>query len=659
MKVKMKTVTVYGLKENRKSVMEFLQKKGVVEFKEVSDDSLEKINTADSVLSFERYISSAGKALEILDRYVPCKKPLLFTRKILPDNMFSMTVEESNKIGAVINSVISDEKKLGELKLQKSRTLLKIEAMKPWTKLDVPLSFSGTKTTKSSIYMLPYDADEEKIKELLGNSSEEIYFEIINKAQNQTCVFFTYLKCKETECEKAIREVGATAPPFSLSHLSAEDKIKQLENKILKIEDEEKSLIEEIRNAASLKHEIELFYDHICLRRDKYTALSEVRQTDKVFIIEGYAPEENAFDIKKELEEKYISAVSIEEIPEEEEAPVLLKNNGFAAPLEGITATYSIPSKFDIDPDFVMSLFYYLFFGMMFSDAGYGILVMLVTGYIAFFSKAEAHTKLNMRMFFFCGVSTTFWGFMYGSFFGDAVTQIGTVFFGHPEWKFPTLWMDPVSEPLRLLIFSVALGAIQIVTGLAVSVHTNWKKGDRAAALFDSGSWILIILGIASFAGAMIFKNGAEVIYNILYFGGIALIGLGILFIILMKGRASKNPILRLGSGILGLYDVTSYVSDALSYSRLMALGLSTGVIAQVINTMATLAGKSVVGALMFILIFTVGHAINFAINMLGAYVHTNRLQYVEFFSKFYEGGGRAFSPLKMNTKYYIFKEDK
>lgn len=659
MKVKMKAVTVYGLKENRKAVMEFLQKKGAVEFKEICDDSLDKINTSEAILSFERYISSAEKALEILDRYVPCKKPLLFTRKILPDNMFSMTVEESNKIGSLINSVIADEKKLGELKFQKSRALSKIDSMKPWASLDLPLSFSGTKTTKASIYMLPYDADEEKILELLGDFKDDIYFEIINKSQNQTCIFFTYLKSMESECEKAIRETGAVAPPFSLSHLSAEEKIKQLENKISKIEDEEKKLTEEIRNAAALKQEIELFYDHIKLRRDKYTALSEVKQTDKTFVIEGYAPRECAFKIKAELEEKYIISVSIEEIPEGEEVPVLLKNNGFAAPLEGITETYSMPSRFDIDPDFIMSLFYYLFFGMMFSDAGYGILVMLVTGYIAFFSKAETRTKLNMRMFFFCGVSTTFWGFMYGSFFGDAVTQIGTVFFGHPEWKFPALWMDPVSEPLKLLIFSVALGAVQIVTGLSISVHTNWKKGDKAAALFDSGSWILIILGIASFAGSMTLNLASGTLYNTLYYGGIGLIGIGILLIILMKGRNSKNPILRLGSGILGLYDITSYVSDALSYSRLMALGLSTGVIAQVVNTMATLGGKNVVGVIMFLLIFMVGHAVNFAINMLGAYVHTNRLQYVEFFSKFYEGGGRAFAPLKMNTKYYIFKEDK
>lgn len=659
MKVKMKTVTVYGLKENRKAVMEFLQKRGVVEFKEICDDSLEKINTADAILSFERYISSSEKALEILDRFVPSKKPLLFTRKILPDNMFSMTTQESNKIGALINSVIADEKKLGELKLQKNRIFLQIDSMKSWTSLDLPLSFSGTKKTRTSIYMLPYEADDEKIKELLGDFCDGIYFEIINKSQNHTCIFFTYLKSMEAECEKAIREMGVVAPPFSLSHLSANEKIKQLENKISEIEDEEKNLTEDIRKAAALKQEIELFYDHIRLRNDKYAALSEVKQTDKTFVIEGYAPEDSALKIKAELEEKYILAVNIDEVPEEEEAPVLLKNNGFAAPLEGITATYSMPSRFDIDPDFIMSLFYYLFFGMMFSDAGYGILVMLVTGYIAFFSKAEMRTKLNMRMFFFCGVSTTFWGFMYGSFFGDAVTQIGTTFFGHPEWKFPALWMDPVSEPLKLLIFSVALGAVQIVTGLSVSVHTNWKKGDKAAALFDSGSWILIILGIASFAGSMAVDLSQSTLYNILYYGGIGLIVLGILLIVLMKGRNNKNPILRLGSGILGLYDVTSYVSDALSYSRLMALGLSTGVIAQVVNTMATLGGKSVVGAIMFILIFIVGHAINFAINMLGAYVHTNRLQYVEFFSKFYEGGGRMFAPLKMNTKYYIFKEDK
>lgn len=653
MKVKMKSVTIYGLKENRKAIMEYLQKKGCLEFKEVSAP-LTRVSTQDAVMSFERYIANSEKALTILDKTMPEKKPLIFARKLLPESMFSMTVNESSEIGALVNSVITADKKISDLRLEKNRLGAKAELLSSWCSLDVPLSFSGTKNTVAQIGTLPYEVDDNAVSELFSDCGTNIYKEIISASKTFTCLFFIYLRSDSKKASEAIRERGISPPAFSLSHLSAKEKIAQINDMIKRCDEEEARFHKEIEKALARKDEIKLFCDHIKLRRDKYIALSEVGMTEKTFVAEGYAPEKASDNIKAELEEKYTAYIEVNEISEGEEAPVLLKNNAFSSPLESITETYAMPSKFDIDPDFIMSLFYYLFFGMMFSDAGYGLLLMAVTGYIAFFSKAESLTKKNMRMFFFCGVSTTFWGLMYGSFFGDAVTQIGRTFFSHPEWKFPALWMDPVSQPLKLLIFSVALGAIQIITGLSISVRTNWRKGDRLAAICDSGSWILVILGIGLYAASSALSES-----KFLFYSGIALLLSGFLIILFMKGRALKNPLARIGSGILGLYDITGYVSDVLSYSRLMALGLSTGVIAQVVNTMATLAGKSFAGIIMFSAIFLIGHAINFSINMLGAYVHTNRLQYVEFFGKFYEGGGKKFSPLKMNTNYYIFKEDK
>lgn len=657
MKVKMKAITIYGLKRDRKRVMGFLQKKGAVEFKNVENDHLEKIDVSDEILGFERYMTNTAKALEILDRYAPLKTPMFSVRKTLPMQMFSMDASEYATVGNEVLSIISAEKKIEDMRLEISRIRLQIDAMKRWTLLDIPLSFSGTKKTKAALYTLPYEAGEEAVYALLGDAEDKVHLEVIHTSKDLSCVFITYLKDEAEAVEKAVREAGFGQPSFSLSHLTANDKIKQLSDKTASMESEIEQAENTLRASAKDRDKIQLFADHIRLRRDKYKALCSIGQTDKVFVIEGYAPDKAAARIKDDLEKTMLSAVVIDDIPDGEEAPVLLFNNRFAEPVEGITATYSMPSKFDIDPNFIMAIFYYIFFGMMFSDAGYGLLVVLVTGYLSFFANIERQKKITMRMFFFCGLSTTFWGVMYGSFFGDAITQIGAAFFGHPEWKFPALWLDPVSQPLILLVVSVCLGAVQIVTGLFIAFHTNWKKGDRSAALFDIGSWILILLGVMIFAGSMMLpdRSGA---YTVLRTVGIAAIALGFIAIILMKGRESKNPLMRIGTGILGLYDITSYVSDALSYSRLMALGLSTGVIAQVVNTMGTLGGKSIVGVIMFLVIFLVGHAINFAINMLGAYVHTNRLQYVEFFSKFYEGGGRAFAPLKMNTKYYIFKEE-
>ena len=137
---------------------------------------------------------------------------------------------------------------------------------------------------------------------------------------------------------------------------------------------------------------------------------------------------------------------------------------------------------------------------------------------------------------------------------------------------------------------------------------------------------------------------------------GMAIVGaLGIL---VMSARDKKNPLLRLALGAYDLYNITGWVSDVLSYSRLLALGLATGVIASVINQMGSMVGNNVFGVIVFILVFCFGHLFNLAINLLGAYVHTCRLQYVEFFGKFYEGGGKAFRPFKQITKYVEIKED-
>ena len=125
-----------------------------------------------------------------------------------------------------------------------------------------------------------------------------------------------------------------------------------------------------------------------------------------------------------------------------------------------------------------------------------------------------------------------------------------------------------------------------------------------------------------------------------------------------MSGRSSKNPALRLALGAYDIYNITGWLSDVLSYSRLLALGLATGVIASVVNQMGSMLPNNVIGVIAFVVIFIAGHTLNLAINLLGAYVHTNRLQFVEFFGKFYEGGGEPFNPFKENTKYADVKEE-
>ena len=344
------------------------------------------------------------------------------------------------------------------------------------------------------------------------------------------------------------------------------------------------------------------------------------------------------------------AAVTMEDAVEDEILPVAFQNNAIVSPVEEITASYSMPGKDDIDPNPLMAFFYYWFFGMMFSDAGYGLLMMAVCGVLGFSNILEAGKRRMLRMFFWCGVSTTVWGIAYGSFFGDLIGTVSKTF-GSGKVEFTPVLIDPVNQALELLIISVAFGMVHILAALFVKLYKLWKKGDKEAAVYDVGFWIGVLAGISIFAIGMAIGNSA------VKYTGIILVAASGIGIVLTGGRDKKSFIMRFFSGILSLYDITGFVGDILSYSRLMALGLATGVIASVVNVLGSLGGNSLLGVVMFIVISIFGHSLNFAINMLGAYVHTNRLQYVEFYQKFYEGGGRRFRPLKMETKYFNFLE--
>ena len=251
---------------------------------------------------------------------------------------------------------------------------------------------------------------------------------------------------------------------------------------------------------------------------------------------------------------------------------------------------------------------------------------------------------------------------MFGSFFGDAVNVIATTFFNRPDIRLAPLWFEPVSIPMKMLVFSFTVGIIHLFLGLGVKLYACLKNGQIADGIYDVIFWYMLV------GGAIVYMLTIEMVTSMLGLGFTLPAGvgtaaavvavIGLVGIVFTSGRESKNWGKRLLKGLYGAYGITSYLSDILSYSRLLALGLATSVISTVFNKMGSMMGNSIPGAIAFILVFLIGHALNLAINALGAYVHTNRLEFVEFFGKFYEGGGRKFHPFAVHTKYYKVKED-
>ena len=657
--------------------MEALQRYGVLEpiSVDLSEDGFEKMDTSSSAATFAKARSNLEQSLEVLKKYSPEDVPLLAMfsgKKMLSVEQYYEMVDNSDRVMNIAHELNDLSKQNSELEADIAKKENSILALNPWLNLDIPMNFMGTKKTSVLIGVFP---EEYELKDILeqyneilsdeGNSQDEMYsvdVEIISSAPQQTCAVIICRKEKRAEIESYLRNIGFSRPQYVSTEIPANE-IENLKNLIQL----DKSMIEKntkrIETQSKHRDLLKFMVDYYTMRIEKYHTLADTNQRKKFFVIYGYVPEKYTGRLEDELVRKYNAAVEISDVSEEDNPPVLLKNNSISEPVETVLETYSMPNKHEIDPTFIMSLFYYFLFGMMLSDAGYGLLMIIGCAFVILrYPDMNIGIKKTLKMFFYCGISTFIWGVLFGGFFGDAVKVISTTFFG-TSVTIPPLWFEPIKDPMRMLVFSFAVGIVHLFVGLGIKFYQMAKDGDIKGAIYDVVFWYLLVGGGVVYLLTMdMFINMAELTFRLPPEVGTAAAvcaGVGALGIILFAGRSSKNPAKRVAKGLYELYGVTGYLSDILSYSRLLALGLATGVIAQVFNQMGSMFGGGFLGAICFTLVFVIGHTLNMAINLLGAYVHTNRLQFVEFFGKFYEGGGEKFKPFSVHTNYFKFKEEK
>lgn len=653
-KVKMSSITIVALKSERKKLLEYLQRQSVIDLTREDDEQKDeylRIDTASSVSQFERNAAACDRAVEILRNYNPKSGGLLSSfsgRRIITDEQYNEAVSKNADIMSVCREVLRCDKQLTENAADRARYNARMEMLKPWQRLDVSQQFSGTKRTAGFVGIVPKEWTEAELSAAIAEKAPDKIFslEIISSSTEQTGIFLICPKADADEISKALREKGFTRPP-SATTKTPSVKIEELIAKIEALDKQDEELKAKLLEFSESVEDIELVSDYFMSRADKYRALANIDHSKRTFIIKGYIATEKVESLKVELEAKFLSAVTFEKA-DGEEVPVAIKNNAFTAPAAGLTELYSMPSKADIDPTPIMSFFYYFFFGMMLSDAGYGLLLALGAWLLIKKCKPEKSMENTLRLFIYCGISTVIWGIIFGSFFGDAIWVISDVFFGK---KLPPWPINPMNQAIELFIVSLAMGFVVILTGLIAKFFNTIRNEGIVSAIFETGSWIIILLGIAAIAVGIFINIG------ILTTVGAAAAIVGALLVV--SNGVRLKGIGGILSGLGGLYDITSYISDLMSFSRLMALGLTTAAMGQVFNLLGSMGGRSIGGALGMFIIFTVGHLLSFALNALGAYVHTLRLQYVELFGKFYEGGGKPFKPFAHKSKYTRFKEDK
>lgn len=654
----MKTVRIIALREDRKRLLEHLQDSGLIQIKknDKSQNGFSKVDLSSQMQVFERNVALTEQALKVLDEKSPEKKGLLSSfsgrREIDPDEIGVI----ASNAGDVINacSRITDlSKRLADNAAEQVRIGITLSQLEVWQKLDIPLNTGDTKSTAVFIGTLPKEYDDVSLSQALAeqNPKLEFEFEIQHSERNMSCVVIFTPISQKTMAEDVLRNIGFAKPISPTSH-TPKVKAQRLREKSERLFKESEEAEKEIITFADKREDIRNTQDYFRIRADKYRVINELDHSRHVFVITGFIPEEDCEKLERLCNRAVVCHIEFADAGDD--APVKLKNNRFAQPAQSIVNMYSPPSHDDIDPTPLLAFFFYFFFGMMFSDAGYGLLMTVVIGIVLKVFKPDTQMRNNLKLFQYCGVSTFLWGLVFGSIFGDAPAALYNHFTGASltmtdilPW--PTL--DPQKDALTLMVISIAFGLVHILVGMGCKFYVCLKHKDYGGAFFDTGLWMLMLIGFAVLA------VGMAVSPLVLYIGaGIAVasaVGL-----VLTQGRHKKGFGKVIG-GLASLYDVTSYISDLLSYSRLLALGLTTGVMAQVFNMLATMFGTGISGSIIMVVILIIGHAINIGLNALGSYVHTMRLQYVEMFSKFYEGGGQEFEPFSLKSKYIKIQEEK
>ncbi|MDD6146220.1 MAG: V-type ATP synthase subunit I [Oscillospiraceae bacterium] len=655
-KIKLQRFEIVALLSESKRLMDYLQKTGAVQLENVSEEELTKYSTEQIVAQLEKKRDMAQQAFRLLEKYCSLKKGFLESFsdcKEIDYNDYKLLSEKSEELTSVCREILSLETRIEEIKTEISNQNTLCDYYVPWSDLDIPMSCRRTLTTSLFIGTFPEEYTKQQLLDMIAEKNPElddVEIEIVSHEKMLTCAVFMCHISHGTLLEATLREMGFNIPDKvapKLPTAAAQD----CRQAVSEGEASIRVLEKEIQKYGKYYDELRFLSDYYTSQAEKYTVVENAASTQMTFYIRGYIPKRIGEDIKFEIENSFKAQMELSEPDyENDDVPVLIENPSFAAGVESITNMYSPPSNHDVDPNPVMSFFFYAFFGLMLSDAGYGILLVIFALVAKFKLKVTGNMKKTADMVLYCGCSTVFWGALFGGWFGDAIPTICTAFLGFETAPDLAIWMNPMNNSIKLLLYCFLFGIIHLFAGLAMRFFMLMRDKNYIGAFCDTIPVVVFVIGFA-IVGTGFFTYVDPAVKSV----GVKILAVGAALIVLTAGRSSKNILGKLGGGLYGLYNTASgYLGDILSYSRLLALSLVTGVIANVINLLGAMMGN----IFFFAVVFLLGHTVNIAINLIGTYVHTSRLQYVEFFSKFYEGSGRTFTPFRIKSKFFSIKEE-
>lgn len=642
--VKMSNFGLFTFDSDREKLLHELQKFGYVHFTDLKEQSayleegLETLEIPYEVSEVEEKIQSVKFAMDLLKRYDDRETGM----KAMIKGKNSFTFEELEKKVAqfdydpVIDKFRELTRKIDLISQEELKEKAAMEELRPWRNLnyDVRL-FRDFQFSEVFTGTIPKKLME-PLKEALG-TLEETYLETLSEGKDEAYVVGLTSKREKEDFNEILRNHSFTTVNLSVSGTPEEDMKKRKES-LEKMKEEKKKLQAEIKSMAGHLARFEEVYEYLLNLRLRYQAENNFLRTGSVNVIEGYIPTDKTDAFRKAVEKTQEGAYYLELAEAKKEdvsVPILLKNGKFAEAFESLTTMYSLPTYDGIDPTPLFAPFFFAFFGMMIGDWGYGIILMVLTGVVLKIANLEKGQRLMMRFLFYLSFSTIAWGLMFGTFFGAAFPGFALI--------------NPSTEYQKLLIVSIAFGGIHLFYALGIKAYLAIRDGKPLDALYDVGFWYMALMGAIVFLLTMVLGNLPEVLGTV----SLVVMVIGMVGIILTGGRENETAVGKLAGGMYSLYGISGYIGDFVSYSRLMALGLSGGFIATAINMMVgMLFDMGIPGMIAGVIVFLGGQAFNLFLSALSAYVHTSRLTYVEFFGKFYDGGGKPFKLFRNKSKY-------
>ena len=634
--VKMKKFKLFALEKDRKSLLKELQKFSYVHFVKTKEDdeSLKEIELNQDMTIIKEKSQKVKWMLNYFSKLFPKETKKEIDESSIKETLFVLLEQQASKydfsndyenLANISGEIDSNKEEIANLETYRKE-------LSKW--LNIKESLGNLKAFKTAKFFLGTVAKKnfEPLKDKLRNF-EHTYIEEISDESSQINIMLLTSNTEEKELKNELKTYSFTETNFNFDTSFTEEyeKTKNREEELKKANEKLKEKVEKLLKLIPKLLIQKEYLDNALMRE---TVVSNFKATDTVNVIEGYIPLDMEEEFKKIVNKNsnksnYLEITEVDK--DDEEVPILLKNSGITGLFASITQMYALPKYNEIDPTAILSIFYWIFFGMMVADFAYGLILFILSGLALMIGKFDENKRKFLKFFFALSFSTMIWGLLYGSAFGDLI-------------KLPTQVLDSSKDFMSIFILSIIFGAIHLVIALGIKAYILIKNGHFMDVIYDVFLWYLTLtsLIILLLAGRFGLSEFTKNIF-------IACAVIGMLGIVVFGARDAKTLVGRIGGGLYSLYGITSYIGDFVSYLRLMALGLAGGFIASAINIIVKmLVSKGILGIILGVVVFTLGQSFNIFLSFLSSYVHTSRLTYVEFFSKFYEGGGKAFKKFRV-----------